>query len=147
MVRLTLEALGCASYAEKLLRQRIGVARPASEISEAVTLVGERSLLLVMQFTREQHLARMGGGDLSFIANEVLTSSVGLGSPRVLAHGCLAAPAAPLGNDCLRQRCRSFWASCLKSLRVHALQSCGFLKQYRGAKVHMSWIMHRGSQT
>lgn len=138
MVWLTLEALGCTSHAETLLRQSIiSVVCPASEISGAVTLVGEQSLLLVMQFTREWHLAHMGGGDLSFTANEVLTSSVGLGSPRVLVHGRLAAPAAPLGNDCLRQRCWSFCASCLKSLRVHTLQSCGFLKQYREAKVHI----------
>lgn len=41
---------------------------------------------------------------------------------------------------------QSFCTSCLKSLRKHALQSCGFLKQYREAKVHMSWVMHRESQ-
>lgn len=54
---------------------------PASEISWAFTLVGERSLLLAIQFTREQHLAHIDGGELSFTADEVLTSSVGLGGP------------------------------------------------------------------
>lgn len=67
MVQLTLETLGCASYAEKLLKQSISVVCPSSESSGAVTLVGERSLLLVIQFTREEHLAHMGG-DLSFTA-------------------------------------------------------------------------------
>lgn len=137
MVQLTPEALGCAPHTEKLLRQRIHVAYPASEILEAVRLVGEQSLLLVIQFTREQHLAHVGGGDFGFTANGVLAGSVGPGSPHVLGHGCLAAPAAPLGNDCSRQRCQSFCASCLKSLRVCTLQSCGFLKQYQGKGMHI----------
>lgn len=147
MAWLTLEVLGCGSHIEKLLRQRISGMCPASEISWAFTLVGERSLLLAIQFTREQHLAHIDGGELSFTADEVLTSSVGLGgSPRVLVHGRLAAPAAPLGNDCSRRRYWSFYASCLKFLSAHALQSCGFLTQYREAKICMSWITQGGSQ-
>lgn len=49
MVSLILEALGCASHAEKLLRQRISIACPASEVLGAITLVGELSLLLIIQ--------------------------------------------------------------------------------------------------
>lgn len=96
--------------------------------------MGEQSLLLVIQFTREQHLARVGG---DFTANGVVAGSVGPGSPRVLGQGCPAAPAAPLGNDCSRQRCQSFCASCLKSLRVCTLQSCGLLKQDQGKGMHV----------
>lgn len=91
--------------------------------------MGKQSLLLVIQFTREQHLARVGGGDFSFTANGVAAGSVG--------PGCPAAPAAPLGNDCSRQRCQSFCASRLKSLRVCTLQSCGLLKQDQGKGMHV----------
>lgn len=86
MAQLTLEGLGCGSHTEKLLRQRISGVCPASEISWALTLVREQSLLLVIQFTRGQHLAHVARGDLSFTADEVLTSSVGPGSPRVPWH-------------------------------------------------------------
>lgn len=48
MVQLTLEVLGCASHAKKLLRQNIGVVCSAFEISRAFTLVGEWTLLLAI---------------------------------------------------------------------------------------------------
>lgn len=136
MAQLTPEALACAFHTEKLLWQRIHVTYPVREILDAVRLVGEQSLLLVIQFTREQHLAHVGGRDFSFTANGVLVGSVRPGSPCVLGHGCLAALAARLGNDCSRQKCQSSCASCLKSLQVCTLQSCGFLKQYQGKGMH-----------
>lgn len=107
-----------------------------SEILEAVRLIGEQSLLLVIQFTKEQHLAHMAGRVFGFTANGALAGSVGPGSPHVLGHKCLASLAAPLGNDCSRQRCQISCASCLKSLWVCTLQSCEFLKQYQGKGMH-----------
>lgn len=59
MVWLILQALGFASQADQLLRKRISIACPASEMSGAVTLVGELSLLLIIQRIHGQNRSQL----------------------------------------------------------------------------------------